>query len=307
MSPFDGKHQNPQRPCYTCCTRLLIVSEKILTFEIVHLEKVGHFHQILLSQWRHSMSNVKIYTSRMKHFCVSFHSFRYINKFEIFDHDKAGQGHWVLHSQWRHSMANIKIYKHSQLPRQLFWRSSHGESVIGSNFPFFVISLAAAFTTDCSEFRCYALTLLNTHCYSRPPDSLQVRVQVSWRHRSLGCGGWCKVDVVARNTNPRGACMWYECQLADNVHSEVANMLMTTQKPVTPVNILITAPSKVMTSPLKLAKCWRVSRHINLVLSVFIRFDVIRLLMSSIQDTILGMCVARLVSLVWRYNDVTSA
>ena len=41
---------------------------EILIFEILYLEKVGQGHGLQLSQWRHSMANIKIFSKKMRKF-----------------------------------------------------------------------------------------------------------------------------------------------------------------------------------------------------------------------------------------------
>ena len=50
---------------------LALTISKILTFEIVELENVGHGH----SQWCHLMANIEIYKSRMMVLSASSHHF----------------------------------------------------------------------------------------------------------------------------------------------------------------------------------------------------------------------------------------
>ena len=63
---IDDKHQQVMLHMLVLSLTVFV----ILTFwiSLVYLEKVGHVHKILLLQWRHSIENIQIYKSLIKHF-----------------------------------------------------------------------------------------------------------------------------------------------------------------------------------------------------------------------------------------------
>ena len=52
---------------------------KILTFQIVYLEKVGQGHWVWLLQWSYLLANIQIFKSRSVQFCAGSHRFVYID------------------------------------------------------------------------------------------------------------------------------------------------------------------------------------------------------------------------------------
>ena len=107
MTSFAGKCHNLQKsPTHFCasCYRFRI-------FFILFLPSKSKLRsRSTISQWHHSMANVKIYKGLPHIFALAL-TVSKILTLQIFTFKKVGQGHGLEHSQWRPSMENIKIYK----------------------------------------------------------------------------------------------------------------------------------------------------------------------------------------------------